>query len=216
MNTKNRNETNPSTTADTQDGAVATLPEPTPQAAQAKPFDPTDVQFFLDNMRVSDKTAYGREPYIWKDKAQSKFWRIIWRPAHKVEAERAQLESRGIVLVQKGSSIYTVPFTDLLEDASFNPDTQRVHSNYRKKDEVTGTYEAENVLYLQPVAAAEVMMRRTIERVKEKTERKPEKRSADERDELLELARTAGARAGAVSIEAVEHDGVGKTGWDAL
>lgn len=169
--------------------------------------DPTDVQFYLDNMRVSEVDAIGAEPYTWKDPEKSKFYKVVWFPISRYHSLKDALLSRFVVLVEKSGSIQTIPFSGengLFTDSSFDVSTGRVHSKFVSKNEQLGIYEPEMVMCLQPIAAHQAMQQRMVERVKEKTERKPEARSAEERAELYKVAQDAGARKGAIQVSNYE------------
>lgn len=218
MSNNRKNETTHTAQAAPAQSATAVLEEDvpttnTPNATEPKKplverkADPTDVQWFLDNMRVSDEDANGQEPYKWKNKADSAFWKVVWFPVSRYHALKDALLSRGVVLVEKTGSILTRPFSGedgIFEDSSFDV-SGRVHSKFVAKNEQLGTYEPEMWMCLQPIAAHQAMQQRMVERVKNLTERKAESRTAEERATLYKVAQDSGVRKGAVQIS--NHEG---------
>jgi hypothetical protein len=189
-----------------------------PETKANKPFDPTDVNFFLENMRLSDTDVLGVDPYKWNKKATPQHWGIVWRHTCEIENEREALAARGIFLVEKGGAIYTQPFSGpdgLFLDECFDKDTGRIHSKYRKQNRETMQWEPEWCLYVRPIGAQVAALKKTIERVKDKTERKPEQRSAKQREAILEAARAMTNTPGAVSVE-MESDEQAEVGYETL
>lgn len=204
--------------AKAQDAGVK-LTEPITVKAQ-KPFDPTDINFFLENLELSETDVMGVEPYQWnKDNpgVDPRQWNPVWRYYREMTNERDVLAKQGIFLVAKEQAIYTQPFSGkdgLFLDSCFDADTGYIHSKIRRKDPVSGNWEPEMVLYLRPIGAFLAAQKRLWERVKDKVERKPEKRKAEDRDELLNIARSM-TKTGGVSIE-VESDDAVEIGYETV